>query len=327
MQFSKFLVGKRPFCIWSDDLDEANRVLLRSLDADYFTFQGRQLARSLETDDAQRAAVALRSAYSHALETFFALLFAAIQAPDCVPAWLALYQPAELVALVDMVQRYDMPKSKLRIAKKDWDVRWSGIAATLMPVGGEFQDASQAIRRGFGRMWTFFANDFLNAQKRSEYNWIKHGMRVAPGGFVLRMGEEPALGVAPPEEAMHTIGRSKYGCTSFVPEAIANAPLQLRYRMTSSNWNPNSHIAGLNALSVSVANLLVFLNAYNDYSDAGEMTVPQDDAFYSSPWQSGVGVTTSSHALEIRNSDVKIFTAEEILAEYEQEPELPPNSR
>jgi len=76
-------------------------VLLRSLDADYFTFQGRQFARSLETEDAQRAAVALRSAYSHALETFFALLFAAIQAPDCVPAWLALYQPAELVALVD----------------------------------------------------------------------------------------------------------------------------------------------------------------------------------------------------------------------------------
>jgi hypothetical protein len=319
LQYAKFAVNDRPFCIWSDDLDDANRLLLQSFDAEYFTFQGRMFAPALETQDRQRAAVSLRSAYSHALETFFALLFAGLQAPNCVSAWLALYKPSDLPLLVGKVQSHQLPMTKIPVQKKDWDIRWSGIAATLMPIESDEDNACQTIRRSFGRMWTWFANDFLDQRKRAEYNWIKHGMRVAPGGFTLRMGAEPAFGVAPPEDEMRTVGASVYGCSAFVPEPIPDAPRQLRYRTMSSNWHPNNHIAGLTALSVSVANLLVFLKSYNRYENPGELTIPHDPAFYRSPWGTGVGVTHSSHALDIQRDDVKAFTDAEILAESDQE--------
>jgi hypothetical protein len=54
--------------------------------------------------DSQHAALALRAAYSQALETLFALIFAAVQARWCIPAWVNAYKNEELRNLVKKVQ-------------------------------------------------------------------------------------------------------------------------------------------------------------------------------------------------------------------------------
>lgn len=316
LQYSKFVVDERPHCIWAEDLDESNRVLIDNLDADYFAFQARTLAPLLEGEDRLRAAVALRSSYSHALESFFALLFAALQAPDCVPAWLSRYSLADLRSLVGKVNAHKSFKSKLPIPSADWDRRWSGVAAALFPISEAYPEQLKVVRRDVARMWARFARDFLDEHQSAEYNWIKHGMRVATGGFVLRMGPQPALNVPPPEEAMRTVGASAYGCTTYQPEPIKDAPNHFRYRETSSNWEPQNHIAALKAVSVFVHNLKVLLRMANRYDGEYMFTIPEEPAFYTDPWRQSVGVSRSSHATKIEKDDIGLFSRDEIFAEY-----------
>lgn len=64
---------------------------LESLDPDYFDYIGRTNLPHLDSKDAEerrRAATAIRTAYHHGLESFFALLFATLQAPWCAAGWM-----------------------------------------------------------------------------------------------------------------------------------------------------------------------------------------------------------------------------------------------
>jgi len=53
-----------------------------------------------DTEERRRAAMAIRTAYHHGLESFFALLFATLQAPFCVAGWMQVYSPAGLRDIV-----------------------------------------------------------------------------------------------------------------------------------------------------------------------------------------------------------------------------------
>src|SRR5690349_21028069 len=83
-----FVVNEKPFCVWEWDLPQRNLDFIGSLDAEYFEYVAKISARELEGEDCQRAAVTIRAAYSHGLETLFALLFAALQAPACMVGWI-----------------------------------------------------------------------------------------------------------------------------------------------------------------------------------------------------------------------------------------------
>jgi len=50
------------------------------------------------------AAIALRMAYSQGLETLFAFLGAAVQAPDCVVGYLLRYENRDLNSLIDKIR-------------------------------------------------------------------------------------------------------------------------------------------------------------------------------------------------------------------------------
>src|SRR5262249_30177507 len=84
----RFAINEEPHCIWGYDLHDRNEEFLRSLDPRFFEYAAKSYQALSEGEDSMRAAMALRSAYSHGLETMFALLCAVVQAPDCVYGWV-----------------------------------------------------------------------------------------------------------------------------------------------------------------------------------------------------------------------------------------------
>ena len=83
-----FAVAEDTYCCWDQDLAQHNASFLATLDADYFAYLAEVHLRELDGENRQRAAVSLRTAYHHGVETLFSLLGAMAQAPDAVPAWL-----------------------------------------------------------------------------------------------------------------------------------------------------------------------------------------------------------------------------------------------
>ncbi len=89
MQYSKFVVDELPFCVWEWDLRDRNLEFINDFDPAYFKYLANVHRQSFETEEhKQHAGLSLRTSYVHGLETFFAILFATIQAPDCVIGWL-----------------------------------------------------------------------------------------------------------------------------------------------------------------------------------------------------------------------------------------------
>lgn len=91
-----FMIDTRPLCVWDTEIEAINLRFIRGIDPNYFQYVAESSFAALEGENAKYAALTLRTAYSHALETFFALLCAALQAPDCVVGWILQYRNTEL---------------------------------------------------------------------------------------------------------------------------------------------------------------------------------------------------------------------------------------
>ena len=124
-QYRMYIVGERPFCYWDSDISQKTAMFLENLDPSYFESMANVFVTNIEEPlpskeitflhkfvkfmtsirskktiqpecDPQHAALALRMIYSQSLETLFALICAALQAPLCVHAWMLNYYPSEL---------------------------------------------------------------------------------------------------------------------------------------------------------------------------------------------------------------------------------------
>ena len=120
MQHYPFVVDERPFCVWGSDLQDRNKHFLERIDTEYFRFAADSFARNLTEHSKLRAGLGLRLTYSHALEAFFALLFAGIQAPGCVLPWLARYALDDLRALVAKVQAKKAILNRVGLDTPNW---------------------------------------------------------------------------------------------------------------------------------------------------------------------------------------------------------------
>src|ERR1041385_6978782 len=81
-----FAVGKKPFVVWA--YDAINDDFLRGIDTKYFQYLADTHSANLTGEHRLTAAIALRTAYHHGLETLFMLIFATLQAPHCVVGWI-----------------------------------------------------------------------------------------------------------------------------------------------------------------------------------------------------------------------------------------------
>jgi hypothetical protein len=334
LQRSIILVRDRPYAVWHTDISSINQEFLANFDPDYFAYLADTHLQAIAEDSPDltqdpssarrpsqrqlRAALALRNAYSQGLESLFSLLFATLQAPHCVPAWMLLYWPRDLRKMLKSVSDHDEIARLLNLPS----LSWSSIAQTVLtPLVLEDHDKEVAIKRGFADLWSRFAEDYTNDVFRDEYNSIKHGLRARSGGFSLAIGIQPEAGVPAPQESMRSLGHSDYGSSFFMSQRIGRHKNQLSIMRNSRNWMPEDIANALRLVSISLQDLVSFLFVANG-RPASEVIFAWPDTMdaFSAPWKSGpqMGVTSMhGFGLNIPDSLLPELDKDEMLKLYD----------
>jgi len=300
-----FAVNDDAYCVWEHDLPERNERFLRHLDTGYFAYVAERHVEALDGIENQRAAVALRSEYYHGLEALFSLLGGLAQAPGCVAGWLSKCPTRALMQLVEGLSQ----GRPVLTQRGRQSVSMGDLSAIVHTHAWQDESPGGATAARFGALWHRFAADFLNESFRQEHNSIKHGFRVAAGGFTLRIGREPSYGVRPPESELHTIGHSPRGTTFYAPEAIPGLPKaskhHFRIRRTSLNWRAEAMAQRLHLLAWSVNNVISELRALNGVdATTVQFQRPEDPDAFEVPWQWNVGVASGDLDYVIGLTDV-----------------------
>lgn len=311
IQYARFAVNETPYCLWDLDLDARNLDFINSIDPRYFEHIANLQAQFLESDEKQYAATALRIAYSHGLETLFALLCATVQAPDCIVGWLVKYKNSDLYEVVKKISGRRPIYLRVNVTPT-----WDAIAEMIFSYvqTGDVKKDSR-IRNSFARLWARFANDYVNVNHRFEYNSLKHGLRVRMGGSYFALGVEDTPGVPAPPERMRTVGQSDFGSSFYIADKLLDGR-NFSIRRHSVNWNPQNLISGLRLISFSIANVLSFLKIYYGVpADEGQFSWPSEDAAFQEPWRRSTGMTFNWNS-PITETDIDPLSKEEILSVY-----------
>ena len=294
-------MNDQPYCSAAFDHRERNVEFLSNFDAESIDYS---LRVHKEQEDEQRAAMALRKEYHHALETFFSMLGAYLQAPDCVYAWLSKCSNKGLYDLVRKIQRKDDVFSKWNMPTVDWEE----IACSVFRCyeSGNKEKQSQTVEL-FAKSWRRLASEFLDKDRIDEYNSIKHGFRVASGGFTLAFGEEPSPGVSP--KAMHSLGGSKFGTSFFrISPCEPKENRCITSRRISLNWRIEKVYGLLRLLSMSIKNVLTALTIANGTSSV-ECKFHRfvEDKEFDQPWNFSTGVTNCSFDRVIPTDQIPVL--------------------
>jgi hypothetical protein len=307
---SIILVHEKPYAVWDPDIPGLNVKFLRSFDPEYYSYLADThlavLLKECDNEDSDsetvgnatsrrlEAALALRSAYSQGLETLFALLSAAIQAPHCVPAWMLLYRLKDLHKIIDAINKQQDIPHLLKLKA----VSWKDIArAVLKPLVLEDDEGESQVKEGFAALWRRFAQDFTNDAFRNEFNSIKHGLRARPGGFSLAIGREDRPGEKAPKERMRLLGSSDFGSAFFTWRSIGDHRREIQLKRSSRNWVPEDIANGLRLISMSLRNLISFLLVANGQpAEQVLFSWPDSLKAFQAPWenQASLGVTSLS---------------------------------
>ncbi len=346
-----FAVGEDSYCVWDWDLLQRNHEYLKGLDPHYFEYAARANFAQLDAEDAmerRRAAIAIRSAYHHGLESFFALLFAALQAPDCVVGWMQVYTPARLRDLVKALdpflaglgddrdgarQRHETLRSHLKVRPL---LTWAGVSETVNLVPGEDREHATRVRNEFAGLWRRFAKDFVNQNFTDEYNSIKHGLRVGAGGFDFAIGLQQSPDEPAPPEAMVSLGGSEHGSSFFMPRTFVerspqeekrprlngrNHQFLFRVRRHRLNWDPRGLCMALVLVSASINNVRAFILAINGHARPGlKFLTPAPEAFRL-PMGRPEGIEATMMDAVVFEGDVESFDEGRIRQGIEQEAE------
>lgn len=294
LEYVVFMVDNKPYCLWSDKgIKEYTLEFLDNIDPTYFEYQANTNLQKLKFKKYKlHAALAIRIAYSHGLETLFSLLCAAIQSPYCIPGWLLLCNNTQLYNIVKNINSHEQVISLLKQHRIDWQRVSSAIHEPLIL---EDKEKEKSIKIRFGELWSRWASDFLAETFRKEYNSIKHGFRVKAGGFSFAIGVEEIPGIRAPKEKMQLIGKSEFGSSFFDYIPIGEIKQHIQLRRNSTNWDPEDMAWGLHLISISISNIVSFLKIINGV-DATKVkfNFPRDTETFQEPWRrtTSLGVTS-----------------------------------
>lgn len=308
------VVDDEPYQVWEVDLPRRNLEFLNSIDPEYFDY-----IRSThgESEDKQRASIALRTAYHHALETFFSFVGAYVQAPDCAYGWVSKCSNATLGRVVDRINTGgDDLFTKLNITSASWPEIARLVFECYKPGSNEQNETIDL----FAKLWRRLASEFLDERRINEYNSIKHGFRVHSGGFSLRVGREHEYGVAPPESEMKSLGGSEYGTSFFTLEQIGEdrGNRSLKSRQHSLNWRLEKVAILLRLLTHSLSNVLAALKVANGVKPGTvKFTRPAESEIFHKAWSYSSGVTCFNVACQIEDASVPATTRRELIETIE----------
>ncbi len=313
-----FAVGEDVYCCWEHDLPQRNERFLKTIDAEYFSHLVERHLDQLEGDEKQRAAVALRVGYHHGAETLFSLLGAMAQAPDAVPAWLPKCSTSSLRAIV---QGLSNGQSILTQCGRQ-TITFDALSTLVHQFCWQDESPLGATGKRYASFWSRLAGEFLDARNIAEYNSLKHGFRVAAGGFVLRIGEETEPGVRVPEENMETIGSSPFGTSFYDSQPIIDQDglrHHVRIRHTALNWRAEAMVQRLLLIAWSINNVVGALRSLNGaLPETIRFFRPEDPEIFEAAWRWNVGVHASDFDLVVEQGDIGPISRAELKSELEQ---------
>jgi hypothetical protein len=258
------VTNETPVVFWGYDNAQTQLKFLDSIDPDYFRYLAKVHEGCLTGEDHLSAAIALRVTYSHALETVFAMIGAALQAPECPAGWLVSYGIPDLKSLVENISNRRPFLNKLGTEI----VGWVGVANTLLPSPAENPEIDE-LRDASARLWKALARDMIDDVFVDEYNSLKHGLRVRSGEWFMAMGVEESYGVAPPPERMRVMASSQYG-SDFL-RTVKFSKYNKAFENQRVNWEPAVFAKRISLIADSISNVLSFLKYVNksssDYVD------------------------------------------------------------
>jgi hypothetical protein len=320
MQQAVFNVGDVPYAVWEWDVRERNLEFIRQIDEKYFEYLAQVHFESIEGKDRDRAALALRAAYHHAIETLMVLIGATVQAPHCYPGWILKAPTGAVRAVVRSLSQLAPPiPSVLDLPV----LTWESLAGEVFRFAGWGAGNADTAER-FAQAWHMLAHEWLDQTNIDEYNGIKHGLRAKQGGFTLAVGRQDDPGTPAPPERMRSVGGSEFGSRFFLAEGIAGAPPlkadpHFRLRRMSLNWNPVFLVRAMQLVSMSISNLKSFALIVNrEPPSTVQFIRPAESSFYDDLWIRP-GVTSLSMDSIVSEPDIRRSTRDELkkfLEEY-----------
>jgi hypothetical protein len=260
-----FLIDEKPYVFWGR-ISETARGYLRGIDAGYWEYQALTHAERIDSGDesAQRAATALRVAYSQGVETLMALLCALAQAPWFAVGWMSRYQNADLRSVVHKIHN-KTPFPNVFGAKVSWELLSEVVHAFVPePAKGDAQ-----IVTGFAETWRSLADQFLQPHFEPKYNSLKHGMRagVGPFAFSIRTAGRDVEGSAV------LVGRAEFGSTfrksRKIPRTSGTSRSFEFFEETSRRWSPGQFVTELQLIGLSIGNIVSRLRTQHGERAAG----------------------------------------------------------
>ncbi|QLG10698.1 hypothetical protein HLB42_07885 [Deinococcus sp. D7000] len=315
-----FVIDETPFVFWSSDAQGENLRFLEGLRPSYFGYLSRTHGAVLADDsstpeDRQFAATALRNAYAQALETFFALIGAALQAPDAPVAYVLKYRD-EIGTVVDKISSNGALKTR-------WvsePLTWEQVADLVMLSLGDITAERRAMNvEGFARQWRRFAQDFRDESRSLEHNSIKHGLRLRMGGMSIQIGIPESPGREPAN--MVSLGASEFGSSYYVANPVNGSRHNIHLRERSLAWNPHQLAWDLNFLQTSIENVVAFLKHQSGAGDDQiQMAYASDPEAFTMSAKAGGPRFSFEDSTSITVEQIALWSKDEIVASYDPEP-------
>ncbi len=266
VHYQLFKVDTDPHCVWDVKLREKNIEAINSIDPDYFLFLTDLYYSHLQTANRDKAAMAIRTTYYHAVETLFSLLAASVQAPYSIYAWMLRYWPRHLRNVVeglfkDDFQQYLHPEFLGKVTT------WSELA-DMIHLDTSNQEL-KTVAAKYGSFWKDLSVEYLDDRYRNEYNSLKHGHRAMSGGFFIAFDKND-----PDGSCQRTLHGSEFG-SSFLTAVDMNGS-NFYTRKFSLNWNPQGCAFALKLIALSIHNIKGFLLAVNKVATKVELKKPEN---------------------------------------------------
>jgi hypothetical protein len=311
LHYAVFMVDDVPYCLWSEKNPRNLTIeFLDNIQPKFFEYQADTNLNKLNYKKRrQMAAIALRTAYSHGLETLFFLLCASIQAPHCVPGWMLFCQNKQLYSLLGKINDSKSIDCMLQ-DPISWDNISSAVFASLVLPD---KKKEKNIKAGFAELWSRWSSDFVKTDFTREYNSIKHGFRVKPGqNYVALRSPQSSKGTL--------LGKGEFGSSYYGYESFGKTN---NYQLTKNtrSWEPEAMAWGLHLISMSIINIVSAIKAVNGIpATEVKFSYPSDIDTFSKPWlkTSSFGVNSFSFKINIPVESISQFSSDELKKLYKE---------
>lgn len=315
-----FMIDETPFAFWSPDVEGENLRFLEGIRPDYFGYLSRTHGAVLAHDsatpaDRQYAATALRNAYAQALETFFALIGAALQAPDAPVAYVLKYRD-EIGTVVDKISSGGDLKTRWVLDTLSWEKVAELVTLSVPEIDAERRAMNV---KGFADQWRRLAQDFRDESRSLEHNSIKHGLRLRMGGMSLQIGIPESPGKEPTN--MVSLGESEFGSAYYVANPVNDSKHNIHLRERSLAWNPHQLAWDLEFLKISIENVVAFLKHQSGARDDQVQTnYASDPKAFTPSAKVGGGWFSFRDSTSITVDQASLLTKDAIKASYDPAP-------